>query len=363
MQPSAQKRGMCDVVSAVEIRLRISDLSGRKDMVFLTGSTAHVSRLGSFHIIVKQAQNCPSYGINQMTTNVPDPLDGLDEDQKREELLKTLQDAINNDVCELQIDYRLLKPWEDYTHPHARLIYSRKWAWQFVSKGFALGSALKVIFTFLFITATGYFINSSFVDLLGVLLGAQKIENVQFNWFDLWLIQQLGRFVSWLYSSDTNQIGTALKSLLVGGSLAATLLTSVCILGYFWGKIFIDQGHIGLGVNGLYHIDPAGQWFTPWSSFFAVRWTARTVCKQGKKVRYYHEEYPIRLLLPDGGSIRLWGCKADRCWLTKIMELLIAFHNQQPHCKISIRGIDSEAPVECQSDLNCVDQTTSEPCN
>ena len=288
-----------------------------------------------------------------MTTNAQLSLDKMNKQQKQQKLLEILQDAVYSNASELQIDCRLLVPWEDFTHPYIKLFHSRRWTMQIVIKGFALSRALKVIFGFLITAIAGYVVGSGFVAKLDKALNHQGHSVVLFNWFEQWLVLQLVGFVSWLYAG-TDQIAIIIKGMLVGFSLSVLLLSSACILGYLWGKIYVDIGCFGLSIKGVYHVDPTGQWCTPWSEFFAVRWTARTVCQYGKTVRWHHRMCPIRLLLPEGGSIRLWGCKADRDWLTKVMELLIALHNLNPSCKLSVHCVDPNKKC-CRPDLTCAD--------
>ncbi len=272
-----------------------------------------------------------------MNVTIPLSQEDSKESCRRQQLLDVLHSALQNETPEHFIEETMLVPWEDYTHPKTKLLYSHKRTRQVVAKGFALGNNLKWFF--------GYVISQG-VALFPI---AFSIGNFDFdscipeNKPSLWcilfleLLRWLSNMLLWLYPPGARQVVILFRAFIAGVVGVGILLLGAGLAGYFRQKLYFDRDRIALGVDSLYHIDPTGRWATPWSRVVAVRWAARNAERQKKTVRWYHRRFPVRLLLREGGYIYLWGPVVDREWLVKVMELLIALHAKQPPCELRVR--------------------------
>ena len=258
---------------------------------------------------------------------------GNPDQESRPEMLKQLRDGFYNDEPCLHVSSRFLSTWQNYSHPLLGLLYYKKRTWQAASKGITPGPVLALLLGLI-----GNAVRITFNAHMDGTLVKQVVKILQGLKCDLncleWLrtLLEFDNFGKWVA-----QVTIAYFATLV------VVIGLAYLLGYIAGRFSLGRENIGLSLNGLYHDYPYGQRYSSWSQFCAVRWLGMDVKNRGGIVQWFMGCFPIRLLLSDGGSIRIWGPRADREWLTEVMELLIAHHHKELKGKLPVWRTKQEA--------------------
>ena len=237
----------------------------------------------------------------------------------REKIIEQLREALCSGKPNLAVCNRLLAQWKDYSHPFVGLLYYKRWGGQATSKGVTPGHTLGLL-----LGLTGSGIRSIFNEYADGTLAENTVKRMEL----LGCKSNCREWISWLleYGNFTliGRIGQFAIAYVVVFALVVAL---TFLLGYIAGRFTYGYANVGLSLNGLYHIYPGGRRYSPWSQFCAVRWWGESSREHIKMIKWLAKSFPIRLLLSDGSSIRIWCPRKDREWLTEVMELLIAHHH------------------------------------
>ena len=247
--------------------------------------------------------------------------ESLDTRQRRQQIKELLQDRLKNEEDKLQLDRKLFLWWEDYSRLRIGLLYRHQWTWQWISKGIALGRLVWVLLLLLIsigsilIRELGLLTSFDFQDLGRGNAGNGVSVLVDPNFTETEVQTILGWFMGWLAWAGMFVVAFIVLSCMTAAALA--------FAGYLLGKLKLEVQPVALDLNGLYYEGPPGRCYISWSKIYTVRWSCR---------RRWRLLVPIRLVLDEGGSIRIWPPVADREWLTEVMALLILLHQPPDLC-------------------------------
>lgn len=257
---------------------------------------------------------------------------GRPDQNSQEEILKQLRDGLCDDKTALHVSSRLLSQWRGYSHPLLGLLYYKKRAWQVAFRGVVPGPTLALLLSLI-----GNAVGWIYKKYANCTLVESSLRLLQFWGCGPKCANKLHRLLDF----DNLAMIEKLKILLC--VYLVTLLVVVAltyVLGYIAGRFSFGPEKVALSLNGLYHDYPYGRRYSSWSQFCAVKWLGMSVGKRNKRFRWFFGCFPIKLLLSDGGSIRLWCHWADHEWLTEVIELLIAYHHISMKGRLPIDRID-----------------------
>ena len=239
--------------------------------------------------------------------------------EHQNECQQRLQEILDQLRCgPKELDTDLLKPHVDFTRTEIRLVYQHNRIFQVKFNGGAVGMTILLLIS---LSATLFGLAIAFQGL------SEAGEKPSQTIFGEELFESTGQLIinvlvavaSWVPWTLPSWVFVTLGVIFLVVVLLALPVVVHLIGAFLLGRIGMEWTGLALDLNGLYHFGPSGRCFTHWSDIYTVRWGEK------EPVRW-RRFTPIRLIVAEGGSIRMFVPPKYCMLLRKVIEHLIEYH-------------------------------------